>query len=334
MKQYFFYSLFFLFLFSSCATLFNKPYKTVSISTSSPTKICYLKDTFLVNQEIKLIATRKKDPLIFKTINDSIQKEYHISSTISPTVYYNILGYGGLIGIVIDLFSKKKYSYPHYISISPKDSLSNYETFRTTHQRDVFFNINFPLLNFAGHQTNSNTIINTFNSSGFGVGVDYFYSDKNFINFSLNSVNDLYTLIESSTVSDLNYIDKNRENYVSITHNHQIKKIFVGYGLSIGRNFNDPAEYTNFFSYYPTPFLKNEVNYAAGLLVNTYIQAGKYLNIGLIYRPSIYTLNSTQPLFNQYYIGMDLRYRFRLKKGSNTNNSKFRDNFKHILFPK
>ena len=305
----------------------------MTISTDSPTKLIYQKDTILVVRETKLIANRKKEPLTFHTLNDSISKEYKINSKVSPTVYYNIIGYGGIIGLVIDLFSTKKYSYPHYISISPKDSVSNYETYRKTYQEDIFFNVNFPLLNWAGHQTITNNTINTFNASGFGIGIDYFYSNKNFVNFSLNSVNDLFTLIEYASSNKLNYLDKNRENYFSVTHNHQLKKIFFGYGISIGRNFHDPAEYNNYFINYQTAILKNEVNYAAGFLFNSYVQAGKYLNIGLIYRPSIYTLNSTQPLFNQYYIGLDLRYRFRLKKGTNTNNSNFRDNFKHILFP-
>lgn len=337
MKKSLVYTVIGLLLLTSCATLFNKPYKTVTISSQTPTKIIYQRDTIEVSDETQLKCPRKKEPLTFTTLNDSIEKTYNISSTISSTIFYNIIGYGGIVGVTIDLFSQKKYSYPHYIAIIPKDSLTNYETHRTTYQGDVFFNLNFPILNIASHQTLTNTSENTINASGLGFGVDYFYSKKNFINFSLNSINDLFTLVETSTVNTYNYIDINRENYFSITHNHQLKKFFIGYGLSIGRNYYNPSEYDN-YSFSETPnILKNDVNYAAGFLFNTYIQAGKYLNIGLIYRPSIYTLNSTQPLFHQYYVGIDLRYRFRVKKGANSNHptksNPFRENFKHILFP-
>ena len=332
MKPIIFVNLFCVFVLGSCATLFNRTYKTVTISSNVPTKIIYQKDTFLVQDEIKIQCPRSKNPLSFTTLNDTLSKKYHVSSKLSSTIYLNLIG-TGIPGIIIDAFSQKKYSYPHYINISPNDTINDYSTHRTTHHGDVFFNLNFPLLNWMGHQTATNASVNTFNISGFGVGVDYYYTNKNFINVSVNSINDLFTLVENATSNKMNYFTINRENYVSITHNHQLKKYFLGYGITVGRNIHDPAEYDKLFFSSPSIIQKNDVNYAAGLIVNSYIQAGKYLNIGIIYRPSFYTLNNLQPIQYQYYFGLDMRYRFRLKKGLNTSQSKFRDNFKHILFP-
>jgi len=318
---------------SSCATLLNKPYKTVIVSSNTPTKIIYQKDTLFIEDEIKLKFIRSKNPVSIYCISDTSKNEYKINSTFSSTLLLNFLTYG-VIGFIPDAFSKKRFSYPSYVNISPKESTNNFTTIRPTYTGDVYFNVSLPLFNWIGNNNTTNTLQNTFQPGGIGLSVDYYHTNKSFFNFSLNSIYDIFYLYEFQANRKFNSVVINRLNYFGVSNNHHFNKVFVGYGLSFGESMIDPIDSISSTYPYTTHFSKNIISYSAGLLFSTYCQAGKYMNLGIIYKPSFHTINNYNPISYQYYIGLDIRYRFRIKKGKNTQKSKFRDNFNNILFPK
>lgn len=310
--------------------MFNPINKTISLNTTHPTKVIINQDTLELKDEIIIQYRRSKSPIKLITISDTIQKEYAIKSKLSPTVYLNFFGLG-IAGVIIDAFSNKRFTYPHFVTIYPRDSSLNYKTYRPHYKGDIFLNFNLPLWNWMSHQTQNNKTLNAFETAGLGISMDFFYTKNNFLQASINSINDLFTGIEFITASNINYETTHRENFATISNNHTYKRLSLGYGVAITRS---KIEYPNSTTFTPKYSIENSsTNYAAGLIFQSFIQTGKFLHLGIIYKPSFYSLTNSTSIFYQQYIGFDLRFRFRVKKGTNTNTSKFRENFNHILFP-
>ena len=60
-------------LMSSCATIFNKPYKVITVYATEPSKIIYNHDTIKTeNNKAHLLVKRKKETLKFVASTDSL----------------------------------------------------------------------------------------------------------------------------------------------------------------------------------------------------------------------------------------------------------------------
>ena len=326
---------------SSCATLFNKPYKTVSINVDTPCKLVIEKDTFAIKQEEKIKFARKNGGITFTTIAlDSVKNDYFIPSKVSSTIYWNIPVLG-ITGIIVDLFSRKKFSYPHYINLTPGAKSTKYTTYRTTQKGDIFFNVSIPLFNVIEVNmplTGSNL---QGNMLGFGLGLDYYHTNNQFVNLSGTSINDFFTLKETNLDDTYSFTDI-RSNYLSITNNHKIKNISLGYGLSYSRN----QYLDDYDTYLPVidsttkiiPYNKknstSEVTQNVGLFFTLKIQAGKYLYASFNYRPSIIQLGRIDPYVYEHYTGFELCYKFKAnkqkEKSSNHQPGFFERNFGHL----
>ena len=323
-----------LLIVSSCATLFNKPYKTVSINVDTPCKLVTEKDTFLINQQERIKFTRKNGGVNFTTIyNDTLKNEYFIPSRVSSTAYWNFAGFG-LLGVLVDAFSPKTYSYPHYLNLAPAKKSIEYRTYRPSKQGDLFFNISLPLLNvidvnmpLTGYHIQGNMM-------GLGLGLDYYYAPSTFITISGTTVNDFFTLIGTNPYSDFHYTDI-RTNYLSITHNHKIKKVTFGYGVTYNRNQfiesnqYDLIPYDTLSTYNSNDYnvTHSEITQSFGLLFNLKVQAGKYLYASFNYRPSILQPGRINPYVFEQYAGFELCYKFKM------NNRYISTSTKKVIIP-
>ena len=169
---------------------------------------------------------------------------------------------------------------------------------------------------------------------GFGLGLDYYYTNNQFINVSGTSINDFFTLKETNLDNTYSFSDI-RSNYLSITNNHKIKNISLGYGLSYSRNqyLEDYDTYLPVIdsTYKIIPYNKknsnSEITQSFGLLFNLKVQAGKYLYASFNYRPSILQPGRINPYVLEQYAGFELCYKFKM------NNRYISTSTKKVIIP-
>jgi hypothetical protein len=334
----------------SCVTILNKNYKTIHVTTDTPTTIINKKDTFYLKSDTLLRFQREKKPILLYSKTDSLLKEYYIPYNYSSTLYWNLfpLVYTGIPGLIVDAFSPKKFSYPHYINLHPSDTTKKYSKERPTKKGDVFFNISLPFYN----QYNYSDFTNDYNQDysdafGLGVSMDIYTSDHIFFNIAFNSLNNFFNVqTQNSTSSfspvlfDTNYQYYNElpftyssiySNYGSISMNKKIQRLSIGGGLScslnsINKTTTDYAVYdSTLVKYNYFPYQQENLNtITLGAIFTSKYEIGKFLNLGFYYKPSFYRLNAEIPYRYEHYLGFDLHLKIKV---SNKLTSKQKDGF-------
>jgi hypothetical protein len=104
-------------LLSSCALVFNKPYKSVKVFADANQQVVYKQDTVPVhNGAVHLMAKRSKEPLIFQVQNDTATHQVIVMPKLSTTFWLNLYFTSGY-GMIVDAFTPKRFNYASPISI-------------------------------------------------------------------------------------------------------------------------------------------------------------------------------------------------------------------------
>ncbi len=116
---------FFIFYFSSCATILNSKTIQLKVITNSPCQLVIKNDTSKnISNSFIFSVKRSAEQLSIKTFNDSISKSINVMSKNSGTFWLNFLQSDFcFIGLIIDTQTKKRYTYPKtiYIDLTKKD---------------------------------------------------------------------------------------------------------------------------------------------------------------------------------------------------------------------
>ncbi len=126
-----------LLIFSSCASLFNRPTTRVKIATSTPSKVVIVGDTIsTVKAGTKIRVQRSEAPLEVEVIDEEVSRFVEVKSQKSVAYWANGLGlfvYGipTVVGVMIDNKSPKKYTYPKNVLINAEALSLDYGTFNT-----------------------------------------------------------------------------------------------------------------------------------------------------------------------------------------------------------
>lgn len=274
MRLLYIFSLFI--LISSCATILNRPTKTVTIQLNKPRSIVVNKrDTLPNNLEFKYKTYRGRDTLHI-SILDSTNKSfynYNIYPEFSSTLGANFfLGYG--LFSLLDVKNDKGYTYPDYINLNINDTsyykiknsivysrgwfpkiekaVIKYRTFQQTYPKDIFLKFGTTIFSENTSTNLLNETDNYFSFLDFTLGMDYYYTKRRFIslnlfqsNFSLNNLDIYYydyTIAPNTFIkSIIPYMYSNQLVYsitsqCNLQHRHQLQKIILGYGVSISYN--------------------------------------------------------------------------------------------------
>ncbi len=321
-------------LISSCATIFNRKTQNVVIQTDTKQTILINDLDTLKNEREYKVRFLRGNNLVKISILDSLNKtkDYSIQPNFSKTLIFNVWNYG--IGYFIDYFSPKRFGYPNYIYL--KESKSNkYYTFQKTYKNDLFIGFGIPLFNNFTSSNILNQSKSTANALGISLFVDYYYLKNSFLSVKVGQQNVLYG-IEDSYYTYSNEINKMlyqaykkqifsdiiidaSSTSISITNNHQLRKLQLNYGLGL-TSYN----YTRYLELDFTPttskFLYHENQINIDLIFSTYYLIGKHANIGVIYRPSFFSLtNNSNQVMNNFF-GIDLMFRFKKHKKFNFTN--------------
>jgi hypothetical protein len=259
-------------LVSSCATILNRPTKTVTIQLNEPKTIVVNRiDTLPKNLEFKYKTFRGRDTLhisILDTLKNT-SLHYEVYPEFSNTVFSNFyLGYG--LFTLIDVKYDKAYTYPNYIYLNTSDTSffkikkcvvytnswfpkfekikQRYHSYQKTYHKDLFLKVGTSLFNWQSSVDLLNYEDISFSAFDLNLGVDYYYHPSRFVsidlfqNFRAFYQNDTYTnsfpLVSKSFIKSItpyiysSQLANSTATMFNIQHKHQLKNWIFGYGIS------------------------------------------------------------------------------------------------------
>lgn len=301
-------------LITSCATIMNQPYRSITVHTTQPGDIIFKKDTIKTrNNKANFKVERKNEPISIVATTDSLTKSFEVEQRNSFEYWANIFtNYG--IGMLVDKKNPRRYGYPKHVYINSADTISKYYSFSQENKKGgLYLHLSLPHINsFRLTPEGEKTKINT-GFWGLAIGLDYYHSESQFINLGVSGVTDFFVPVPGSIDIRGEY-ELLSSRYISFSNNHRIKRFTIGYGLSYSRNTWDYKNYGSIDSITPKREPVKKSNYSFGLVFPAYFQLGDHFNIGIIYRPSFYRPGSSPKFLYEHLISMDFAWKIRLKK--------------------
>lgn len=298
---------------TSCASLINKPYKNITIHTTEENSIIYHGDTIkIVENKANIRANRAKEPMVIIVDNDSVSENIEVRSHNSLAYWANLfpLPYG----FIVDYNSPKRYTYPNNVYISSYDNNNdvNHWYGPAINKDDVNLHISLPHINsfYFTPYDEAATMVTGF--WGLRVGLDYFYSNNQFLNVGVSGVMSFPVPVPAA-VDMSGELEAMTSQYISISNNHQIYRFSLGYGLSYGRNVWEFKYYDMFDAPPPSREPVKKSHNAFGLIFPVYYQIGNNFNLGLIYRPTFYRPSLADKFKYEHLISVDFGLKFQLK---------------------
>lgn len=297
-------------LMPSCATILNSRYKKVTVYTPEPANIIYENDTIkTVQNKVSIYTPRKKGPLVFQTEMDRSLTEFRISSKVSPA-YFGTIFYMWPLAF-FDSKSPKMYTYPSRLFLGQDDVQSKAYLERETSQKgDLRLQLSLPYLNnFVVRPENESSKINT-GFWGITVGLDYHYSQKNFLSVGVSGTADIFFPVIAA-LSILGEQEFLISGILSLSHNHKVGRFSLGYGLTYGRyNWRLQSLGTIASSAPPVDIRKSHI--ALGLIIPIYYEHRHWFHIGLVYKPSFYRPYISPHNTYEHVISLDIAFKPRL----------------------
>lgn len=301
-------------MLSSCATIFNQPYKNITIYTTEPSKIVYKQDTVETqDNKAHLEVKRQKETLSIVAITDSLTKSITVKPKNSSMYWANLcLLYG--VGMLVDMENPKRYSYPERIYINSADTISKYYKYgKANNKGELDLHLSLPHFNFFNLTPQGEEMKVGASFWGLTVGLDYYHTKNQFVNLGGSYAFGVPFPIPAA-------VDFSGERelmsswYISLSNNHKLWRFTTGYGLSFGKNIWDFGYYSWEEELPPTKAPITKSHYAFGLIFPAYFQLSEHFNIGVVYRPTFYRPNMTDKFAYEHLISIDFAWKIRLKK--------------------
>lgn len=182
---------------------------------------------------------------------------------------------------------------------------------RTEYEKNDFrLDLKLPHINHLALNPNKEFRDSKFGFNGYGIGFEYNYSEKRFIETSISFV--LTFEFPVPAPFDREYNRALYSYYLSATDNVIHNRFTFGYGISYAVNHRN--EIYRDLGGGPTPLPDNTYysNGNLGLTLNTYYRIGRTLNIGIIYRPSVVNLNEGFEPIYEHLISLELNWRIKM----------------------
>jgi hypothetical protein len=154
---------------------------------------------------------------------------------------------------------------------------------------------------------------------GLSAGVEYYYTDNRFVAFTGSLNSDIFAPFPAA-VDYEGYYESMSSAYLSATHNHKIKRFYVGYGLNYSRNlwrWDDGTTHEPVGTMPPPPDFGRKPSSAIGITLNGYHQLSEHFMLGFIYRPTILRVSPQTEFKYEHLISFDIAWRIVLREGGN-----------------
>lgn len=292
---------------SSCATILNSKYKAMTVYTPEPAKVIIQKDTiYTENNEVHFLLPRSKNPLTLQVNTDTIQSTLSIPANNAFAYYLNI-AYNYGLGMFVDRNNPKRFTYPRRVYL---DSSWQIESFPLPRKGDFNFQVSLPYINTFLMQPTGRPLAANTGFWGFGLGVDYYHQNQQYLSLNLRTASDFPLPI----LVPINYREGDvfvNSNHLSLSNHHRHKRFDWGYGLSWIENRWGQDFYGGDTDTISTPSFNRQRHQALGLTLSGYYFTGRSFHLGLIYRPSFVRLYINPVYKYEHLISLDLAWKIR-----------------------
>ncbi len=232
MRMFFVFALIVL-LFSSCASVFNGPYKKVNVHTERAATVIYNEGSVeTVDHVASFEVKRKKDTMQFSVLQDSSMRTYTVNKKHSFAFWSNIpLKFG--LGMLVDLTNPKRFTYPSHIYLDSSNTKKGYYAFEKNQLKGRWeFQVEMPFFNLFHRKDPYGYKDLQEGFFGVGLGLNYFYRKNTYLNFSAQSfllsnypLPPPFIVFEQKSEKEFSY-------QFTLSNNHRIQRFHLGYGLS------------------------------------------------------------------------------------------------------
>ncbi|NVK28106.1 MAG: hypothetical protein HWE14_08680 [Flavobacteriia bacterium] len=154
---------------------------------------------------------------------------------------------------------------------------------------------------------------------GVAAGVDYYIVNTQFLHLGTYFTSDFFIPFPAPVTYEGGEFEFLGSSSMILTNNHHIgERIVIGYGLSYAKNRYNYQDQR----WMDTTITLNDgiskSHFSFGLAFSSYYRFSEHFHLGLIYRPTYYRFNTSEPLAYEHVISLDLAWKFRLWRRSST----------------
>ncbi|MDM1047312.1 hypothetical protein [Sphingobacterium hotanense] len=220
-------------LSTSCASIFNGPYKKVQVHTTQAATVYYNEGSVkTVDNIASFEVKRKKDTMQFSVLQDTSMRTYAVNKKHSFAFWSNIpLKFG--VGMLVDFTNPKRFTYPSHIYLDSSNTNKGYDTFEKKLPKGRWeFQVDMPFVNLFHREDPYGYRELQEGFFGVGLGINHFYRNNTYLNFSAHSfllsnypLPPPFIVFEQKTNKEFSY-------QLTLSNNHRIQKFNLGYGLA------------------------------------------------------------------------------------------------------
>jgi hypothetical protein len=288
----------------SCATLLNGPAMNIHIATDENIKRVSVENALYpdhIAHEPKDTGTylvpRDHETLVIHAQLDSGEKIIRIGPHLSAAFWFNIENYG--LGMLVDMTNPKRYGYRRWYYLALKDTAITLRRFAPVPKGTFSFSLSVPLIN-AFSLTSPEGRSDPEGPLGLGLGVDYFYRTNRYISLSVGAGSSVF----DDRVGD-GYYNTGHVFFAGVRNSHVIGSFDLGYGLS----FSD-LTWSNVTVGDTVNLNRSVSTLAIGFSFSAEYRLSRYLRLGLLYQPALFSPNSLHPFSHQDYFAAGFTWRW------------------------
>jgi hypothetical protein len=303
-------------IITSCATIFNSNNTDIIVRTPKPSTVVYTDSIKTRHNRTTISVPRQSLPIELTVITDSVIKKVKIKPFNSIAYYWNAENF--FIGMYIERNKPKRWTFPHKVFIDPADSSYSYRSYGfPTKKGDIAVTFSLPYINTFHLTPDGYGVKNNTGFMGISGGLNYYHNNRQFINISVLAAADIFIPFPAA-VDHAGEVEQMNTMFLSVSNNHVINQVLIGYGITYTRNEWNFSDYGNRFGYKDTTRsvpLKDPVtktNDALGFVFSSHYKIGNAFNVGVIYRPTFLRLNTADHFKYEHLISVDLAWEIKL----------------------
>ena len=293
-----------IFTLTSCAAIFNKETYDIKISSNEKDAKVKVNDT-IYELPAKVKVHRSKEDLELTLIKDTLNLDYKAKAINSSAFYFNTL-YPPFY--IFDWISDKKFSYGKhlYLNSNAPTGILNMEN---KNKGSVNLALSIPYVNsfrfdFDKYGVKSNT-----GFWGVSAGLEYFYKDNHYIGAKAIAATEFFLPIV--VVYDPgDFVESLSTVSFELTNNFIKNRFSFGYGVNYS---------INHWNYYNATDTDNVIsiqgnNRSIGLSTNIHFQLARATFVGIIYRPTFFTVSPQTDFKYEHFISLDFAFKIPLRR--------------------
>ena len=310
-------------LFSSCATIINRPTIRVNIYSDTDSVKVHINNDSLNWQALptSIDVIRSKNNLMITAQKDTVQKQIEVKRRISTAFWLgNLFSGAGVIGYAIDLTNPKRFTYPTIILINFDNhnkpySRAIYNTWLKPQKELLNIKISIPEGNHF-YLNKGYGYGNTFGFLGISAGFEYYFSDKYCLNMDFGGLTDFIIPVPAPYDPEGSY-NRSFATYGDIQLGSDYKRLHYDVGIQFTRTSYYEREMVKLFPEYIDTLKYSKIQNNLGLAFSTYFRATKHFNLGLNYYPSFFVLEKSPKFHYSHLLFFELSFRIEAYRPKN-----------------